>query len=67
VICYYKLSSDSESEIIFENRLIFGIVIAYKNGANCFEPPCSIGFHCNLYINKIKLLVCCVLKTLVFT
>ena len=54
MICYYKLSPDSENEIIFENRLIFGKVIAYKNGANCFEPPCSIGFHCNLYINKIQ-------------
>jgi len=62
VICYYKLSPDSVSEIIFfENRLIFGKVIAYKYGANCFEPPCSIGFQCNLYINKVKLSVCCVL------
>jgi len=25
---------------IFENRLIFGKVKAYKNGANFFRPPC---------------------------
>jgi len=30
VICYYKLSPDSDSEIIFENWLIFGKVMAYK-------------------------------------